>query len=113
MGTIAYNRDQRIANEIVDALLGFNDAVSLSSIYRALCAGKNAHELADYQPRARVEAVLTSLVEYGAVQKLDAIVPAVQDAREDDERDTGVPLYAIPAEVLDKVLKVARGQFQP
>ena len=98
MGRIAYNRDQRIANEIIDALIEFNDAVSRNSILRALVAGKSVYAHGDYLP-ARVWAILEALVEFGAVTR---------DMGEDD-----IPLYSLTADPdqLRNILRVSRGEF--
>jgi hypothetical protein len=74
MGKAAYNRDQRIANAIVDALidLGAHDpkgAVSEATVFRACCAGKSVHELGELT-KARVSNMIGILVEYGAVRSL-------------------------------------------
>lgn len=107
MGRIAYNRDQRIANEIIDALIEFNDVVSRRTILRAIVAGKSAHAQGEYVP-ARVWAILGALVDFGAV----TMIPANERIeREGIEVEEGVDVYFVDPRVTRKVLAVARGEF--
>lgn len=113
MGTIAYNRDQRIANEIVDLLVGFNDAVSRATILRGLAAAstKYVERSGDYLP-ARVDAILRALEAHGAITKIPAEHnPA--DRPYPIAEEVGVDVYFIDPRRTRLVLEVARGQFQP
>ena len=104
MGLAQYNRDQRIANRIIDVMLDFgahdrDGAVSAPTIFRACIAGISISEGNDFT-KPRVADMIGLLAGYGALTSY--------------REDSGIgelALYAIAVENLRGMRDVVRGVY--
>lgn len=95
MGQVAYNRDERIRNVVIDAVVAFDDdeGVSASTIQRHIERSHSAFVLGEFT-RPRVLHAIDRLVEYGALG---------------ENPQDGAPSFYMLGDPA-KVLEVARGR---